>query len=364
MKHKIYTPIYLLITFSLLLMANISYGASSAITPCAKNAAYYQQYYPHWNLNDANACKVLTQVDKLIKKYAGKGYLATFDWDGTIFSENIDFSKYGVKAPDAGEVGWHIWAAYHLNDPLYPNLLPTFQTKDGQAKAEILEFVTYLDGRSNVIPTGYNKFSQEATIETGMTVRQLDKGLSGFLAEYQPKNYAFYPMLDVMQHMVDRGFKVWIITGSNPYILAPIIQNIEKNLYYKTGKHYKFYLAPNPYNIATGHIVGNAAKLKADGTFSRVYDDRFLKAREPDLYIVDEKGKALAIQDYVEKVDPEPVVFCAGNSGGDVEMIKYVLGKPGQYPNHMCLAVNPRGTLPKLLKVYSNLLEVSEAPNM
>jgi glucose/mannose-6-phosphate isomerase len=90
------------------------------------------------------------------------------------------------------------------------------------------------------------------------------------------------------------------------------------------------------------------------GKFTAVWDDRYLPRDKYDkLYAVMKKGKRLAIKDYIEPNDATDIVACVGNSGGDFEMMTYVVEK--KLAKTLGILINPRGKL-KELKTKPNTL--------
>ena len=61
---------------------------------------------------------------------------------------------------------------------------------------------------------------------------------------------------------------------------------------------------------------------------------------------VDKEGKKIVVHDIIEKTTTQQAVFYAGNSGGDLKAMEYILSKD----NSLGLLVNPRGGLEKLLQ--------------
>ncbi|MCP4688132.1 MAG: hypothetical protein GY859_08785, partial [Desulfobacterales bacterium] len=116
-------------------------------------------------------------------------------------------------------------------------------------------------------------------------------------------------------------------------------------------------------------IAGNCAKLSPGDRFTMVYDDRFVRVNSAghpyflERNIIDGAGKAVAIRNYILPRAQKPVVFYAGNSGGDYESVQYVLKQEGL--KTLVVAVNPGGTLNDLVAKYQtrgNLVKVSAAP--
>ncbi len=301
--------------------------------------------YPHWNFNNKKTYAKLLKINTFIEKNKNKNKIAIFDWDGTLYNENIPVKELN-NAKYAGQPAWYMWMA--MNKAKFNfSVFPMFITKDGHFLRNVLTFNRYLENRTNISSHGFSKFTSTSLFTAGMTPQNVTDGVMSFLKEYKPEKYAFLPMLDVMQKMVNSGYNVWIITGSNQYFVASQIKYIENNINYTKNKKYNFKISTAPYNPETGHIAGNGLKLMKNGKFSVVYDNRYVENPKGKLYIVDEKGKTVVAKN-IEKWSKSKIVFAAGNSGGDYYDIKYVLQKP----DTLAIAVEPRGELPELVKEY------------
>jgi phosphoserine phosphatase len=224
----------------------------------------------------------------------------------------------------------------------------------------------YLEGKTNVALSDYSKFSQIATFEVGMTPQEMHEGVQDYLSEYPTEDYAYLKMLDILQQLVDNGFELWIITGSNPYFIASLLNDIDETLGYEL---LAASCVPDDPDLEQCQIAGNAAKQSPDGRFTIVYDDRFvrLSGRNNPFFlernIVDGEGKEIAIRNYIEEKRDKPVVFYAGNSGGDYEAIEYVLDQ--EELDTLAVAVNPKGTLTDLVvkyEPYGQLVKVLDSP--
>lgn len=303
--------------------------------------------YPHWNFDNKSTYNKLVKINTFIEKNKNKGYIATFDWDGTLYNENIPVKELN-NAKYAGQPAWYMWMAFNKSKFSFP-VFPMFNTKDGEFKSNVITHNQYLEGHTNIEIEGYSKFISTAIFTAYMTPENVTEGIMEFLKEYKPEKYAFLPMLDVLQKFVNSGYNVWIITGSNQYFVASEIKYIEDNINYTKNNKYNFRISTAPYNTKIGHIAGNGLKLLKNNKFSVVYDDRYVKNPDEKLYIVDGSGKLIAVKN-LEKTERSKVVFAAGNSGGDYYIILYV----AEQPDTLSIAVEPRGSLPKLVKKYSD----------
>lgn len=324
-------------------------GVTSADLDCTQ--------YPHWDCNNP----ALQRIDNFIKTYKDTGYVAAMDWDGTLYSETITIKQGDIHAGTtrSGQSVWHLWAAQR-------SYFPAFNTKDGDRVGNIVRWDDYLEGKTNVSSSSYSKFSQIATFEMGMTPQEMHSGVQEYLNVYPTGDYAYLKMMDVLQQFVNNGFQVWIITGSNPYFIVSLLNHIDQTLGYNlltAG------CDPGNPDLEQCRIVGNAAKQSPDGRFTMVYDDRFVRISDSnnpfflERNIIDGVGKAVAIRHYMEPKAGQPVVFYAGNSGGDYEAIQYILSQKDL--DTLVVAVNPRGTLKDLVAKYEpqgKVVKVSDSP--
>ncbi|MCP4689540.1 MAG: haloacid dehalogenase-like hydrolase, partial [Desulfobacterales bacterium] len=315
-----------------------------------------KERYPHWDANDPT----IATIDSFIQAHKGKGYVAAFDWDGTLYSETIEVKGEIHKgATRSGQSNWHLWGARQGH-------FPAFKTKDGDHLATVVRRDDYLEGKTNASLSGYSKFSQIATFEAGMTPSEMRQGVRAYARDYPPGDYAYLKMLDIVRQFIENGFQVWIVTGSNPYFVMSILETIDETMGYNL-------LAkgcdPTRPDLEKCRIVGNCARLSPEGRFTMVYNDRFVRINDAshpyflERNIIDGAGKAVAIRNFIEPGAGKPVVFYAGNSGGDYESVQYVLNQKDL--KTLVAAVNPRGTLTDLVARYQGvgkLVVVSAAP--
>ncbi len=319
-------------------------------------AGVSRERYPNWDENDP----AVATIDAFIQIHKGKGYVAAFDWDGTLYSETIEVKgEVHMGTTRSGQSIWHLWGARR-------GYFPAFKTKDGDHLGTVVRRDDYLEGKTNVSLSGYSKFAQIATFEAGMTPLEMREGVRAYAGDYPPRDYAYLKMLDVVRQFIENGFQVWIVTGSNPYFVMSILETIDETMgvdLLSKG------CDPTRPDLEKCRIVGNCAKLSPEDRFTMVYNDRFVRiagANTPyflERNIIDGAGKAVAIREFIEPRAGKPVVFYAGNSGGDYESIQYVLNQ--KELNTLIAAVNPRGTLTDLVARHQGegkLVVVSAAP--
>ncbi len=332
----------------------------------------YCQYYPHWS--DCASSTKLQKIEAFIEKNKANASneIAAFDWDGTLYSEHVPITEGGRQMVRSGQSAWHLWGAKEiLQHPggEFNYLFPSFKQykEDGvsinyQAWHDNIENMDdYVEGQFKTIsedqasgvetkglPQGvYDKFSQIAMFEQGMRFQQVKCGLGHYLKSFPAKNFAFLKMFDLMHRLEVAGFRIWIITGSNPYFVSNLITN-DKNgvnslsdynvlpqcqaLMDKT-KSQLSHLTPDQF-FQHCTIAGNAAVWAGGKSrFAHRYDDRnFNTAPAGDKLAIDHYGKWFAAQ-HIVKLEGKPIVLYAGNSDGDYSLMKRVLANAFSAPS-------------------------------
>lgn len=345
--------------------------------------------YPSWVEfeDDKDMMEALRNIEKVVQKFEGEGRVAVFDWDGTLYHEKIkvkqpselkyipedtelyyDYTK-GSRSPNIHEAGqpvWQIWAASHASNGTsnYRDLnLVSLRMNDLLSPADnfddIVDFTNRLEGEMHyskgelVKMNEYVKFAQISIFEASMRPKDMHEAVKGFLLDYPPCDYAFFPALDIFHRLVEAGFKVWIVTGSNPYYVKPVIKAIEKQCRRPDDSTYDFGYNDAVYNPDTDRMYGNFAII-SDGKFGVLLDDnrlddyrvdfdpkanRFLDHKNPadakrlaeirqkdGRFINNKFGKTVAVGGYIEQErEKAKVAVLMGNSGSDGAMMTYVL---------------------------------------
>ena len=330
-------------------------------TPFFATAAISQENYPHWDLKKPENVAVLQKIDQLIQGNKGKSAVALFDWDGTVYDETIRSKEISGSAQmKSSQAVWHVWAAHHATHPAYRklNLFPHYRDC---AKSCVLNGLLlkndYLEGFTPDQPAldDYSKFSQIAGLTAGMTPVAYAQGVHAYEKKYPVSRFAFLPMFDVIQQMINHGFKVWFVSGSNPHFIAQLLKKIEK-----INPNYDFssIIEPTRWSDSSyptsNRIIGNQAKL-FNGKFTRIYDEQYInrQANEP-LQTITGKGKAMAIQRFIAKRDKGPIIFAAGNSAGDIEMMEEV----SKNNPHLLLAINAERGLAQFIQHQPKALSI------
>lgn len=329
--------------------------------PLSATAAVTQENYPHWDLKKPENMAVLQKIDQLIEENKQKSAIAIFDWDGTVYDETIRSREIsGSEYMKSSQAVWHVWAAHHATHPAYTalNLFPHYRDcanncvlKGLLVKNEYLE--GFIPGQQAV--DDYSKFSQIAGLSAGMTPSSYAQGVHAYEQKYPVSRFAFLPMFDVIQQMINHGFKVWFVSGSNPHFIAQLLKKIEK---IDSNYNFSSIIEPtrwtDPSYPMSNRIIGNQAKL-FNGKFTRIYDEQYIdrQANEP-LQTITGKGKALAMQRFIAKRDKGPIIFAAGNSAGDIEMMEEV----SKNNPHLLLAINPQPKLAQFIQSQPRALSI------
>jgi hypothetical protein len=345
---------------------SVSLGLLAATLPALAQATSMCSIYPHWP-DCAHPSPQLIAIDAFIHgPNAKQGNVAVFDWDGTLFDENIPVPQgfhYEVGQKFAGQPLWFLWGA-EQNNPVY---FPAFDTADGNKLMNIYHRNDFQEGKTSASPDDYSKFATIANFPAGMTPADVYASVTAYYNDENLYQYAYTPMLDVVHQFIQNGYQVYLVSGSNPYYLISLLANIQSTMGYT--------LLPkgcNPHNpdLDVCHVIGNTTKLDRKGRFSLAYDDRFVKYpnkasnyNELERVVVDQEGKAFAISRYVIPQAHAPAVFYAGNSGGDYEAVDLILNQPNL--STFSIAVNPRGTLLDEVNVFapSKMAVITQNPD-
>lgn len=294
--------------------------------------------YPHWDCSDPK----LKSIDEFIESHANKNYVAAFDWDGTLYDENITLKKGDPNEGQqrSGQSVWHLWGANE-------NIFPLFETQDKRNAENVIMRDDFVEGKTDVSPEGYSKFNFIAMTEAGLTPKEMYVAEERYMQRYKPEDYAYLPVLDIFQQLKNKGYQVWVITGSNPYFVNNIMNYLDETFGYDlVAKGCE----PSSFDLENCNIMGNGAKLSSKGTFSFVYDDRFVKNTDEERFVVDGEGKEVAIKNYLLPKVKQPIAIYVGNSGGDFEAMEYVLSQ--EDIDTLGVSINPRETLEDLVVMY------------
>lgn len=349
----------------ILCMISVAEAKSAAGTTSPKHfpsAPGYCQYYPHWK--DCETNTGLQKLENFLQKYPSElaaQSVVAFDWDGTLYNEHLKVARPG---PRSGQSVWHIWGGEHLAkypaDGRYNFLFPSFkQFLPGGSRLDYQGWADAVAAQDNYLenqfselsedtktgaiqttglPQGvYDKFSQIATMEAGMTFGEFRKGVNGYLSDYPAKDNAFTKMFDILHRLEVQGFKVWIITGSNPYFISNVITGDggvnQMGLGYSVFPRCQAWMQSGPESqsvesfFAQCPIAGNGAVWSGySAPFALQYDARNFNTLGASYKMaIDRYGKWFAAQHIMQTEGHHPIVLYAGNSNGDWSLMSRVL---------------------------------------
>ena len=253
-----------------------------------------------WN-PDASALKTLVEYVEAVTNPDSPDYIpeadriATFDMDGTLMAE---------LAPTYLEV--MLLTERILADPAY------------EPDEEMLEFgrMTRDHALDKSFPDDYDyEFSyHQARSFAGMTLQEYADFITRFLVHeadgFEGMTYAdayYLPMVEVIDYLQDNGFKCYVVSGSDRFIVRTFIEGA--------------------FDIPAERIIGSDTALEArdqgdaDG-IEYVFTGEDELVRTDRLLIKDLKtNKVLQI---AQEIGRQPVLSF-GNSSGDVSMNNYAL---------------------------------------
>lgn len=145
----------------------------------------------------------------------------------------------------------------------------------------------------------------------GTTVEEFDADALQFLNTAQDTRFkktynllTFKPMVELVHYLQANGFQVYIASGGGRDFMRAVCEEI--------------------YNIPRSHAIGSSVTLtygeSADGVA------QVLRAKELEMPIDDGPGKPV----HIHRAIGRRPIFAAGNSDGDIHMLKYAKGSKGQ----------------------------------
>jgi phosphoglycolate phosphatase-like HAD superfamily hydrolase len=142
----------------------------------------------------------------------------------------------------------------------------------------------------------------------GMSVDAFQSLVTGWLAEARHPKFArpydslvYQPMLELLAYLRASGYETWIVSGG--------------------GVEFIRAFAERSYGIPPQQVIGSSI-----ATEFRLVDGKPELFRLPKIDFIDDKaGKPVGINKFIGR---RPA-FCAGNSDGDFEMLKWTTSAPG-----------------------------------
>jgi len=259
-----------------------------------------EQYFTFWN-PEAPALKTLISYVDSVTDETSPDYIppadriAVFDMDGTLCAElNPTYLEYYMLA-------WRI-----LKDPNY------------EPDAEMLDFGRML--RDNAIAKTFPDHMDmlhavhAAKAYAGMTLTQYADFVTNLLVReadgFEGMTYAntFYlPMIEVVEYLQDKGFKVYVVSGSDRFICRTYIEGV----------------LDIPYEQIIGMDVAVEASHQGDTDgLEYVYSSDDTIVRTDRLLI--KNLKMNKVTQIVKEIGRQPVLSF-GNTSGDVSMHNYTI---------------------------------------
>jgi phosphoserine phosphatase len=212
--------------------------------------------------------------------------IATFDNDGTLWSEQPIYFQFffaidrvKAMAPDHPE-----WKNKQPFKALLENNMSEFMKQGEKGIVQVM-----------------------MTTHAGMTTDEFEKLVQDWIstAQHPVKKKAYtelvyQPMLELIKYLQEKQFKTFIVSGGGIEFMRPWVERV--------------------YNIPRDQVIGSSIKTK--------YDDNQgvpVLRRLPEVDHIDDKaGKPVGIHRYIGR---KPV-FSAGNSDGDLEMMRWSDASP------------------------------------
>ncbi|MGA8407979.1 MAG: HAD family hydrolase [Candidatus Acidiferrales bacterium] len=246
---------------------------------------------PSWNKGPAREA-ILTFVKDSTEKSSSKyiepqDRIATFDQDGTLWTEHPMYAQAMFALSRLGQ--------------LVPQH-PEWTEKD--------PFKLALNGDREAM----SKFSEMdwlqiiAVTHAGMSNEEFQALVKQWLATAKAPRFdrpytdlVYQPMLEVMNYLREKGFRVYIVTGG--------------------GQEFVRVYSEQVYGVPPEQVVGSSIVTKYDDSSGKP-----VLMREPKVFFIDDgPGKAIGINLFIGK--KPSAAF--GNSGGDAQMLEWTQSGDG-----------------------------------
>jgi phosphoglycolate phosphatase-like HAD superfamily hydrolase len=272
-------------------MATVSKGAAAALVAAALGcwaiaaAAQSDDPLPSWN--DGPAKQAIVGFVDAVTTESGADFvapedrIATFDQDGTLW---VEHPLYGQAMFALDRVG-----ALASKHPEWKNQEPFKAVLAGDREA----MARFTEGDwAHIIGATHAEMTNEAFSEI----------VQEWLAKAKDPRFErpytaliYQPMLEVMEHLRESGFRTYIVTGG--------------------GQEFVRVYSEQVYGVPVEQVVGSSIATKYE-----YQDGKPVLMREPKVFFIDDKaGKAIGINLFIGK---RPYA-AFGNSGGDREMLEW-----------------------------------------
>jgi hypothetical protein len=246
---------------------------------------------PSWNEGPAKRA-IVEFVEKVTKEGGSDfvpvpGRIATFDNDGTLWSEQPIYSQVAfaldrIKVLAETHPEWR-------NKPLFKAAL------EGDLTA-------ILEG------TPRDRLELIAVSHAGMTTEEFSRIVEGWMAKARHPRFhkpytdlVYLPILELLAYLRGNGFKTFIASAGGVEFMRPWTEKV--------------------YGIPPEQVLGSTIKVKYE-----LRDGQPVLIRLPEIEFVDDRaGKPEGIQ---RAIGRRPIA-AFGNSDGDYEMLRWTMAGPG-----------------------------------
>jgi phosphoglycolate phosphatase-like HAD superfamily hydrolase len=246
---------------------------------------------PSWNEGAAKT-RIIAFVQAVTDR-SGKGYvapaerIATFDNDGTLWSEQPIYSQFAFALDRVKAMA-----------PQHPDWATT------QPFKAVLEG----DTRTLLAQGEHGLAELVAATHSGMTTDEFRKTVDDWVASARHPKYqrpytdlVYQPMLELLGYLRANGFKTYIVSGGGVDFMRPWTERV--------------------YGIPPEQVVGSTGKTRFE---MRNGEPVLVKLADID-HVDDGPGKPIGIQRFIGR---RPIA-AFGNSDGDLQMLQYAAAGSG-----------------------------------
>jgi len=257
-----------------------------------KSAGWNVDPLPSWN--DGTTKQSIVSFVKKITDKSHAGYvpreerIATFDNDGTLWSEQPFYFQFGPFVMDR----------IKALAPKHP------EWKTTQPFKAVIE-----DDRQVLAASG-KKGLEEIVMAThaGMTTAEFEQIVKDWIATAKHPRFkrlytdmVFQPMLELLAYLRANGFKTFIVSGGSIGFMRPWVEGV--------------------YGIPPEQVVGSSIKIKFE-----MCNGKPVLVRLPELdFFNDKAGKPVGIHKFIGR---RPIA-AFGNSDGDLQMLQWTAAGDG-----------------------------------
>jgi hypothetical protein len=172
-------------------------------------------------------------------------------------------------------------------------------------------FRSLLEGNVKGALAGGHKAIADILIAThaGMTTDEFEEIVQDWIAVASHPTLnrayaqcAYQPMLELLRHLRERGYKTYIVSGGGIEFMRPWTERV--------------------YGVPPEQVIGSQIKTK----FELGKDGSVVLRRMPEVEFIDDReGKPVAIHRFIGR---RPIM-AFGNSDGDLQMLQWTAGGPG-----------------------------------